>query len=201
MILVVSATKQETDFVQTGAGLDLLVTGIGPVEAAAGVARALSQKPYSLVVNAGIAGAYDPDLRVGEGVVVRDELFELDLETGVPISPPQGCEVRERALSDATLVEGLVAAGYRSVRAATAARVTATDESAARMRARGAQIESMEGFAVLRAAEIAVVRAVEVRGISNYARERTRLQWDFAAGRRGLSEILTALLGLQGATS
>lgn len=201
MILVVSATKQETDFVRTGSGLDLLVSGIGPVEAAARVAQALSQRAYSLVVNAGIAGAYDPDLRIGEGVVVCEELFELNLETGVPIAPPQGCEVREHAVSDAHSVEALVIAGYRSVRAATVARVTATDESAARMRARGAQLESMEGFAVLRAAEIAGVRAVEVRGISNYARERTRSQWDFAAGKHGLSDILTALLALQEAAS
>jgi futalosine hydrolase len=71
--------------------------------------------------------------------------------------------------------------------------VTASDETASRLAARGAQIESMEGFAVLRAAERAGVRAIEVRGISNRCGARESSGWDFAAGTTGLQRVVEAL--------
>lgn len=198
MILVVSATPQETAFLEPRPGVEVLVTGIGPVEAAAQLSRALALGSYDLIVNAGIAGAYERTARIGEGVVVAEELLELDLETGAPLALPPGIVVHDRVFSDLTLVDGLVAAGFRSVRGATGGRVTATDATAARLRAAGAEVESMEGFAVLRAAEVAGARAVELRGISNYAGDRDRSEWNFEAGTRGLSEVLHALLALEG---
>lgn len=197
MILVVSATPQETAFLDGRKGIELLVTGVGPVEAAARVARALAQHRYDLVVNAGIAGAYLPAAEIGEGVVVAEERIELDLEVGAPLALPAGIRVTDRAASDPSLVQRLVAQGYRSVQGVTVTRVTATEATAARLRVRGAQVESMEGFAVLRSAEIAEVRAVEVRGISNYAGERSRSRWDFAAGTQGLASITNVLLAIE----
>jgi nucleoside phosphorylase len=55
----------------------------------------------------------------------------------------------------------------------------------------------MEGFAALRAAEIAGVRAVELRGISNRCGDRSRSDWNFAAGIAGLKRIVDAFFELQ----
>jgi nucleoside phosphorylase len=74
--------------------------------------------------------------------------------------------------------------------------VTATDETASRLAGRGAQVESMEGFAVLRAAERAGVRAIEVRGISNRCGARELSGWDFAAGAAGLQLVVEALFNV-----
>ena len=172
----------------------MLVTGVGPVEAAASVARALAQSPYDVVINAGIAGAFEGAADVGESVVVSEELFEVDLESGVPIQLPDGARVIDRAGSDLSLVDRLAEMGFRSVRGITVARVTATDATAQRLRALGVGIESMEGFGVLRAAEMAAVPAIEVRGISNLVCERSRSRWDFDAGVAGTQKVLNALL-------
>jgi nucleoside phosphorylase len=60
----------------------------------------------------------------------------------------------------------------------------------------------MEGFAVLRAAERAGVRAIEVRGISNRCGARESSGWDFAAGVAGLQRVVEALFDLlDGATT
>lgn len=174
----------------------MLVTGVGPVEASAAVSRALAQSTYELVISAGIGGAFEGAAAVGEGVVVTDELFELDLETGVPLSLPDGAAVVGRAASDLTLVDRLVELGYRSLRGITVSRVTATDAGAARLAAFGVGVESMEGFAVLRAAEIAGVAAIEVRGISNIVCDRKNSRWNFSAGVQGVERILNALLSL-----
>jgi futalosine hydrolase len=88
----------------------------------------------------------------------------------------------------------LVEQGFASKRGITVSRVTASDATARRLAALGVEVESMEGFAVLRAAEIAGVPAVEVRGISNIVTDRARSRWDFSAGTKGLQTVLTSLL-------
>lgn len=196
MILVTCAVGKELAFLRPQPHVELLVTGVGPVEAAACISRALAQSSYDLVISAGIAGAFEGAAQLGEGVVVTDEQLELDLETGVPISLPDGAPVINRASSDLTLVDRLVELGFRAVRGITVPRVTATDASAARLAGLGAGVETMEGFAALRAADIAGVAAVEVRGISNIVCDRKNSRWDFAAGAQGVEKILTALLAL-----
>jgi futalosine hydrolase len=196
LILVTCAVGKELAFFRPQPHVEMLVTGVGPVEAAASVSRALAQSSYELVINAGIAGAFEGGAEIGEGVVIADEMFELDLETGVPLSLPDGAQAINRAGSDLTLVDRLVELGFRSVRGVTAPRVTATDSSAARLAAFGVDVETMEGFAVLRAAEIAGVAAIEVRGISNIVCDRKNSRWDFAAGVRGVQTILSALLSI-----
>lgn len=196
MILVTCAVGKELAFFRSQPHVEMLVTGVGPIEAAASVSRALAQSSYDLVISAGIAGAFEGAADLGEGVVVSDELFELDLETGVPIVLPDGATVSNRASSDLTLVDRLVELGFRAVRGITVPRVTATDAGAARLAAYGVGVETMEGFAALRAAEIAGVPAIEVRGISNIVCDRKNSRWNFDAGVQGVEKVLTALLSL-----
>lgn len=198
MILIACAVGKELEFFRPQPHVEMLVTGVGVVEAAAAVSRALAQSTYDLVISAGIAGAFEGAAEIGEGVVVADDLLQLDLETDAPIALPEGLHVIDRAGSDLVLVDRLVELGFRSVRGVTVTRVTATDNTAGKLAALGVGVESMEGFAVLRAAEIAGVPAIEVRGISNIVCERSRSRWDFSAGTRGAEKILDALLSLLG---
>lgn len=198
MILVTCAVGKELAFFQSQPHVEMLVTGVGPVEAAAAVSRALAVSRPELLINAGLAGAFAGCAEIGEGVVVADDSLALCLETGAPIALPDEATVVDRATSDLSIVDRLVELGFRSVRGITVTQVTALDGTAARLAAQGVGIETMEGFAVLRAAEIAGVPAVEVRGISNTAGDRERSGWNFDAGARGLQNILSALLSLVG---
>lgn len=194
MILIVCAVAKELAFLEPRPHVEVLVTGLGAVEAAANVSRALAQSPYDQVVNAGIAGALDAGAAVGDGVIVSEEMTELNLETGEPIPLPDELHAVDRVGSDLGLVDRLAELGFQVVRGITVSRVTATDATAARLQRLGAQVESMEGFGVLRAAEIAGVPAIEVRGISNRVGDRAASGWDFSAGVAGLQTIMNALL-------
>ncbi|MDQ2872158.1 MAG: futalosine hydrolase [Candidatus Eremiobacteraeota bacterium] len=194
MILIACAVGKELAFLKPQPHVELLVTGVGVVESAAAVSRALAAGSYDLIVGAGIAGAFEGTAEVGAGVVVSEEFIELDIENGERIALPDGARIIDRASSDLTLVDRLVELGAVRVNGLTVSRVTATDATATRLARYGAGIESMEGFAVLRAAEIAGVPAIEVRGISNIVGERTRSRWDFAAGVAGLERVLGLLL-------
>jgi futalosine hydrolase len=194
MILVVCAVAQETAFLSPRPDVDVLVTGVGVVDAAARVARALAAKTYDFVINAGIAGALPGVARVGDGVVVAEEFLELNLETGAPIALPDGLRVADAVYCLEPVVGALQKRGFPAVRGVTVSRVTATDETAQRLLDLGAQVESMEGFAVLRAAELAGARAIEVRGISNIVGDRAKSEWSFASGIKGLERVLAATL-------
>ena len=196
MILIVCAVAKELAFLAPQERVEVLVTGVGPVEASAQVSRALALGHYDLVINAGIAGALPGFAQVGDGIVVVDEMLELDLETGIAIALPDGLSVHDQVASDLSLTDRVVELGFAALRGVTVARVTATEETAGRLASLGAQVESMEGFAVLRAAEIAGVPAIEVRGISNRAGDREKSGWNFAAGLVGLERIMIALLPL-----
>jgi len=196
VILLVCAVSAELEWLGPRAGVETLVTGVGPVDAAARVGRALSERSYEVVISVGIAGAMTGVAKVGDGVVVGEELMEINLETGERLALPPGNVIVDRVPADHQLTDAVIALGFPLVRGITVARVTSTDATAQRLRERGAEIESMEGFAVLRAAQLAGVPALELRGISNIVGDRSTSQWDFDAGMKGLRGVLNAALDL-----
>jgi futalosine hydrolase len=196
MILLVCAVAQELDWLGPRAGVETLVAGIGPVDAAARVARALCAQKYDMVINAGIAGAFPGVAHVGDGVVVGEELYEIQQENGAPLVLPPGNLVADRVPADAQLIEAITALGFPLLRGITVSEVTSSEVTATHLRGRGAEIESMEGFAVLRAAQLAGVPAIEVRGISNIVGDRAKSEWNFDAGISGLRRVLNAALDL-----
>jgi futalosine hydrolase len=194
VILLVSAVEAELAFWQPRDNVTTLATGVGPVEASCALAAALQRQKYRLVVNAGLAGAFDGAAAIGDGVVVADDAIELRLESGAPLALPRGERAVEKASSDPALVERLRKQGFAALHGITVARVTSTDATARRLASElGAQVESMEGFAALRAAERNGVPAIELRGISNRCGARESSGWNFAAGMAGLARIVNAL--------
>lgn len=173
-MLVVAATDRELsplDDVRT------LVCGIGPVEAAATTARALAEERPSAVLHVGIAGARGLEPLT---LVLGAEAVYCDAEgTLVParVNPDPGLLARLRAAFPEARVE----------RIGTSARVGG---------AHGVDVEAMEGFAVLRACELAGVPAVEVRVISNEIGEPDRALWRFDDAFATLAEALPQLVAV-----
>lgn len=196
MILVVCAVPQELAWIDSRAGVEVLAAGVGPVDAASRVTQALAKTTFDMVISAGIAGAFPGVARVGDGVVVGEEMMELNLETGESIVLPGGETLNDRVHADANVVDAVMALGFPLVRGITVTRVTSTDATARRLREKHVDVETMEGFAVLRAAQLMNVPALEVRGISNIVGERKTSGWDFEAGIRGLRQVLNATLDL-----
>ena len=176
MILVVAATESELAGAE---GAQTLACGIGPVEAAAATARALAEQRPDALLHIGIAGARGvpaPELVIGSEALYEDA-------AGGPL-------VRARARPDRRLVEAAQRAlpDARVLPIGTSARVAGTN---------ACEVEAMEGFAVLRAAELAGVPAVEVRAVSNEIDEPDRARWRFddalAALRAALPRLLAEL--------
>ena len=176
--------------------VEVLTCGVGPVEAAAETARLLTLGRFSAVVNAGIGGAFRGRAKLGDAIIVNEErLADFGLEGGAPMSLPDGAHLEERVAASPELLARCEGLPYSVGSGLTVTRVTTTDATAARLaRTYGADVESMEGFAVLRAASLAGIPALEVRGISNYVGDREQAQWDFRAGSGAVVAALEAIV-------
>jgi futalosine hydrolase len=173
MMLVVAATERE---VAAADGAAVLTCGIGPVEAAAATARALAERRPSGVLHVGIAGARGID---APQLVIGSEAVYEDAAGGglVPARVQADAELlaaARRALPDAVVLP-----------IGTSARVAGTS---------GCSVEAMEGFAVLRAAQLAGVPAIEVRAVSNEIDEPDRVAWRFDDAFAALDRALPLLL-------
>jgi nucleoside phosphorylase len=175
MILVVAATERE---LAGAVGAVTLACGIGPVEAAAASARALAELRPDAVLHVGIAGARGipvPQLVIGSEAVYEDALAGgLVPERVRP--DPRLVDAAQRALPEACVLP-----------IGTSARVGGTSSC---------EVEAMEGFAVLRAARLAGVPAVEVRAVSNEIDEPDRARWRFDDALAALDAALPRLLSV-----
>lgn len=198
MILIVCALREELSGFAERPYATVVQSGIGPVEAAIATARALAVTRYALVINAGIAGGFRDHVSVGDSVAVIEEYYvEIGREDGLELDLPSGAMLDEKVISDPRLLspykEGLL--GSHLGIGVTSATVTTSDLRAAHLAKRfNPSVESMEGFAVLRAARRASVPAIELRGISNLVGNRPSNEWDFNAGRDAAVRAVNAFL-------
>lgn len=174
MILVVAATERELAPV---VGARLLACGVGPVEAAIATARALAEERPDAVLHVGIAGA--------RGL----EPLTLVLGTEAVYCDATGPLVPALALPDSELLARLHAAfpAAQLCPIGTSARVGGSHTVA---------VEAMEGFAVLRACELAGIPAVEARVVSNEIDEPDRARWRFDDAFGALAETLPRLVAV-----
>ncbi|MCU0636133.1 MAG: hypothetical protein MUE41_14795 [Gemmatimonadaceae bacterium] len=173
-ILVVAATARE---LAPSQGWRTLTCGVGPVDAAIASAAAIALDPPAAILHVGIAGARS--LAPGT-IVIGSEARYTDLvvaESFAPrgmVSDPLLVGAARTALPDAPVLP-----------IGTSARVGGTVDC---------EVEAMEGFAVLRAAQQAGIPALEVRAISNAIGEPDRARWEFDAAFAALARITPVLV-------
>ena len=174
-ILLVAATELEL------CGQEGLVCGVGPVEAAAATASALALDSPQLVLNIGVAGATGltpGSLVVGTDAVYGDLRAEIEIVSHVTPEPGLLAKVQAALPHALSLPIGMSAA---------VGGLSSSDSHRVR-------VEGMEGFAVLRACELAGVPAVEVRAISNQLGETDRVRWRLPRALEALTDALPVLL-------
>lgn len=218
-LLLVAATPAEiapleAHLQQTGKAVDaatfergalrvtLLLTGVGLTATAFSLGRVLALRSFDLVINAGICGALDPSLAIGEVVHVTSETFG-DL----------GVEEADGSFTDAFalwpdtanlppfrhgVLHNDAGAAYDFLPRVAGVSVNKAHGSAASiaaLRARAhAQVESMEGAAVFYACLLSGVPFLEIRAVSNYVVPRNRDQWNIPLAVAQLNQTLLELL-------
>jgi futalosine hydrolase len=161
-ILVLAATERE---LAAPDGWLAVRCGVGPVDAAAATAAAITLHRPHAILHIGIAGARRASGIVPPELVIGGEARYCDLSVPATFAP-------RIVAPSALLLDAAqrVLPAARTLTIGTSAHVGGTTDC---------DIEAMEGFAVLRAAELAGVPAIEIRAISNAIEERDRARWHF----------------------
>ena len=184
--------------------VDILVSGVGMVAAAAWTSRELARQRYDLALNLGVCGSFDRAIPLGTVVhVISDCLAELGAEDGdtfltiqqmnllgadefpfeggrlVNVAPPA-----IRALADLRAVKGItvntVHGHERSIGAV--------------VRRFKPDVESMEGAGFMYASLIHGVPFAQVRAVSNIVERRNRESWKLDLAIKELGAAASRLL-------
>lgn len=201
--LVVTAVDAEAKAVGTPVDGRTVVAGVGRTNAAAATTLAIiAHGPFDCVLSVGLAGALPgSNLQIGdiiaadtcvyaeEGIATPDGFHDM-ATLGWPLGDFEGNEVPcgpdlLRRLSDVLPI----------CRIATVATCSGTDALANEIASRTHCVaEAMEGAAVVHAARLLKVPAIEIRVISNTTGDRGLQKWDREAALISLAEAMPSVL-------
>ncbi|HKG07773.1 MAG TPA: futalosine hydrolase [Pedobacter sp.] len=205
-ILIVSATRAEAtllythfklpdhDFVQT-TEFDIVITGVGMTATAFALGQRLSPK-YSLVLNMGIAGSFDPAIPLGTVLnITEDEFAELGADDGDRFIGIEALGFGKSRFSTRHHLLSDVLTPLKKVRGITVNRVHGSEAGIAEVVRRLDPItESMEGAAVLYGCEQMGIPCLQVRSISNYVEPRNKENWKIGLAVKNLNDWVVSFL-------
>ena len=186
-VLLCIATELEARLLRSELGdrqrIRIVVTGVGPVNAAHGVTMALAQHRPEVIVNIGIGGAYPSSgFTIGDVACASDEIYGdlgaqspggfLDMrDLGFPVIRREG----EAIFNEIPMQ---VFPSVRRARFVTVSTCTGTESTAREIEERtGGAVENMEGAAIAHVANLHGIPVGEVRGISNIVTNRDKETW------------------------
>ncbi len=198
-----AARSGETDLFSYNRKTDILISGAGMIQTAAGITEALNNRKYDFVLAAGIAGTFDAGRPLGNVVNVITEIlgdtgveqnnsFSSFFQTG--IFDGNRFPFENGKLVNKTVVDGVL--GKLPKVAGTTVNLLFEDKDKNRDRAlkTGATVETMEGAAVFYVCLKKGVPFAQIRALSNYAGERDKSKWEINKALEQLHKIINSFL-------
>ena len=208
-VLIVAATKNEIQPLLTyfkvnviGAeglfesdsefDISVLITGVGMVNTAYYMGR-YSHNLYDFVINVGVCGAFNRNIKIGEVVnVITDTFSEMGAEDG-----NEFIKYIDLNLGGATLFNNQVTIEYtpfnelKEVDGITVNKIHGNEESIKKITTLfNADVESMEGAAFFRGCHRLSENYFQIRAVSNYVEKRDKSKWDIPLAVTNLNDLL-----------
>jgi futalosine hydrolase len=181
--------------------VSLLLTGAGLPISMYAHTKALSKQRYDLVINAGIAGAIDRNLAIGDVVQVVSERFGdlgiedkdgsfkdlFALELLQSDEPPFENGLLKNPIADFNFLPPVRGVTVNTIKGATTSIPTWLVQA-------NADVESMEGAACFYVCLLEKMPFLEVRAISNYVEPRNRANWNLPLSIHQLNQVLIEMV-------
>jgi futalosine hydrolase len=218
-ILFVAATSVEADALRRMDGItsadnfcifgkteiSLLITGIGSASAAWSLKQWLSvNKKPDLVINAGIAGSYKSDIKIGDvvmpvtdcfadsGVEDRDKFLTI-FESG--LADPDEFPYRSGLLHGDAEISGMLKNILKPVNAITVNTASGSEKTIIKLVKKfNPDIETMEGATFFYICTRENLPFLALRSISNMVEVRNRNKWNIPLALEHLSEKLKEVI-------
>ena len=180
-------TLSGTEYRYGKAEIELIVTGVGAVATAYKMTKWLSLNRHpDLVINAGIAGSFNPLIKIGDVVMpVSDCFADVGVEDGNRFLTLHEADIvsdndfkNDFLYCENSFCEKLTPV-LKPVKAITANTVTGSESTKERLLAKfNPDIETMEGAAFFYVSSLENVPFVAIRAISNMVERRDKTKWD-----------------------
>jgi futalosine hydrolase len=199
-LLICVATALESQILRerlaASAAARVVVTGVGPVNAAHAVTVAVLQERPAGIVVCGVGGAYPlSGIDVGDVVAADLECYG-DLGAGSPSGFLDMKALGFPVVASPQLYNDLPMQLFPTeprVKFVTVSTCTGTDAAARTIAARtGGAVENMEGAAVAHVAHLHRIPVGELRGISNIVTDRDPKSWRLQEAATAAQETLLA---------
>lgn len=193
--------KENRRFFSKDIDIHILVSGVGPIHATFALATVLAQQRFDLVLNLGIAGAFNADLEIGQVLQVVNDRFA---DVGVEEAGGSFSDLFEMQLMDwneMPYINGKLYASHTEslflpqAVGITVSRVHGTAKSIEKIRHKyPADLESMEGAAVFYACLQHQIDCLQIRSISNYVEPRNKENWNIPLAIDKLNKVAIEMI-------
>jgi futalosine hydrolase len=183
--------------------LDFLVTGVGSLNASYGLMKHLQVKKPDIVIMAGIAGAFDQSLILGDVVAVKNESL-ADLGVNEKDGYQDVFDLKLLAANEFPFKQKKLTNPFKVlmertklplVGSVTVNQITASKKTAELYQTKyKAKIENMEGAALHLVCMKENIPFVQIRSISNYVGERNKQKWKLKEAVQNLNKELIRLV-------
>ncbi len=205
--------SQESEVLSThlfnNSTVDILVTGVGMVLTSWHLGRLFAANHYDLAINAGIAGAFSTDIKIGTVVnVTEDCISELGAEDGedfltifdLGLMDPNQHPYQEGKLINGSKVKSKTVEVLKKVSGSTVNTIHQKQEDRfAGRQAKGkterqVDVESMEGAAFLFGCLSEKIPCIQIRSVSNYVAVRDKSKWNIKLALDNLNKTLLEII-------
>src|SRR5258706_6790466 len=183
--------------------IDILITGIGLMQATYALMKQADLKKPALVIQAGIAGCFDKNIALGSVVVIRQDtiadqtvvenkqlktMFDLGLARPNHIPFQKGWLINSHE-------ELIKKSKLKVVNAVSVNHITTGKQMIELYQKKfNASIESMEGAALHYVCRMERIPFLQIRSISNYIGERDKKNWNMKEAILNLNKEIIQLI-------
>jgi len=182
--------------------IDVLISGIGIPNTSYYLTKTILNKKYDLIINIGICGSFNSEIKIGDVVnVIEDEFADVgitkDDNSFSSLFEEGFISENDFPYSNAKLVSNFT--GYknlfREVKGITVNSTSGNEEQINMRKAKfNADIETMEGAMVAYTCLSEDIKFIQIRSVSNFVEIRNKTNWDVSLAIENLSILLVKFL-------
>jgi futalosine hydrolase len=211
-ILVLAATMQEIEpfitivrsnqGILNGHSIGIMISGIGLTSTTYQLTKQLSIKRPDLMIQAGLAGSFDPNIVLGSVVIVKQdriadeavvENMKLSSIYDLGLRSPDAFPYKKQWLTYKFKMQGMLQ--FPEVKGISVNQITTDEQMIKMLRIKYKPVvESMEGAALHFVGLAEKVPFIQLRAVSNYIGERNKKHWKMKESIQNLNEAIIEII-------
>lgn len=191
----IKVNGEEGLFSNSDKTISALITGVGMVNTAFCIGKYLQQE-NQLVINAGICGAFNRNLKTGQVVsVISDTLSEMGAENDREFIQYADLNLGGTNVYHYNTDDHVNIGHLEKVKGITVNRVHGREKTIAKAKELfDPDVESMEGAAFFRSCKDLSKNYIQLRAISNYVEKRDKGKWDIPLAIKNLNNAVIQVI-------